>query len=469
MTDPDQHALRTAFLTPRPSRAERRARGAAARATVPPAAHEELRTEGRHPLALLTAQEGVREPALVPIRYERMAASPFAFLRGAAAVMADDLSRTPTTPVTIQLCGDAHVANFGMFASPDRRLVFDLNDFDETHGGPFEWDVKRLAASVVVAARHRELKPKQRRAAARATVAAYRTAMAELATAPTLNVWYARLDVDTLLDAVRGTSLAGDAKRAGKASSRNTGDVAVGKLTTMVDGRRRFRSSPPLLVPIDETLAPGVVDAAADVFRRYLASLPADRAVLLLRYSFLDLAHKVVGVGSVGTRALLLLLESGDGEPLVLQLKQANPSVLEPYVAAARIGEDEVHHGRRVAVGQRLLQATGDPFLGWTRGGELAPYDFYVRQLRDMKGSFDLERLTAEDLVLYGRLCGAVLARAHARAGDASTIAGYLGDDDSFDVAVAAFAERYADLTDADHASLVAARRAGTVATGVPA
>jgi uncharacterized protein (DUF2252 family) len=463
----DLHDATASFLTPRSSRAARFAEGKARRSEVPLEAHADLSTGDRDALALLRAQEAVREPALVPMRYERMAASPFAFLRGAAAVMADDLSRSPSTGISVQLCGDAHVANFGMFAAPDRRLVFDLNDFDETYPGPFEWDVKRLAASIVVAAQHVGVKPKKQRRAVTATVGSYRRTMARLSAARTLDVWYARLDFDSLVQALRGTSLGPDAARAGKASSRNTGDVAVGKLTERVDGRRRFRSKPPLLVPIDEQVAPGVVGGTAVAFQQYLTTLPPDRAVLLLRYSFLDLAHKVVGVGSVGTRALVLLMESGDGEALMLQLKQANESVLAPYLGTEREADHPAHQGRRVVDGQRLMQATGDPFLGWTRGGDLGPFDFYVRQLRDMKGSFDLETLSGDDLVLYGELCGAVLARAHARAGDAPAIIGYLGDGDEFDHAVAAFAAAYADVTGTDHAALTQARADGAVPTEV--
>jgi uncharacterized protein (DUF2252 family) len=446
-----------ALTEPRTSRRDRAARGAAARMTVPLEAHGELVLgKGRDATAMLRAQESVREPSLVPLRYERMTASPFAYLRGAAAVMAYDISHGASTTMRTQLCGDAHVANFGMFAAPDRSLVFDLNDFDETLPGPFEWDVKRLAASVVVAGRHVGMKPKKTRAAAAATVASYRSAMARFAERGPLENWYARVDVSTLVDALAGTSLLADAKRATKESRKNTGEIAVGKLTEVVDGVRRFRSKPPLLFPIDESVAPGVTARAAKSFGDYLGTLPPDALLLLLRFSFRGLAHKVVGVGSVGTRALLMLLESGDGTYLVLQLKQANASVLEPY-----LGESSVpHHGRRVVVGQRLMQATGDPLLGWTTGGEDQQFDFYVRQLRDMKGSFDLESLRGDDLAIYGQLCGAVLARAHARAGDSATIAGYLGGTTAFDDAIARFAESYADVTERDHAALLEARLA---------
>jgi len=450
-----------AFVQHRQSRQQRRDVGRSARAAVPLEAHAAIDdpVDGRGPVALLRADEASRQAHLLPLRYERTAASAFAFLRGSAAVMADDLSRLPNSGLQVQLCGDAHLANFGMFASPDRRLVFDLNDFDETLPGPFDWDVKRLAASVVVAGRHVEVKPKRQRRAAKAAVESYRTTMAQLSTMPTLDVWYARVDVEDMVEQLRGTSLASDAERAGRSSARNTGDVAVGKLTEVVDGQRRFRTDPPMLVPIREDDVSGVTADAAAVYEQYLSTLPADRAVLLLRYSFVDLAHKVVGVGSVGTRALVLLMESGDGEPLILQLKQAGASVLEPYLGSSTV----THAGERVVLGQRLLQATGDPFLGWSHGGQGAPFDFYVRQLRDRKGAIDLERLHGDNLVLYARLCGAVLARAHARAGDASTVFGYLGDEPTFDEAVAEFAIGYADRTESDHADLVAAIARGEI------
>jgi uncharacterized protein (DUF2252 family) len=448
-----------AFVQQRPSRAQRRDAGRAARVEVPLEAHATIEDPpgGRTPVALLRSDEASRHAHLLPLRYARMAASPFAFLRGSAAVMADDLSRVPNSGLGVQLCGDAHVANFGIFAAPDRRLVFDLNDFDETLRGPFDWDVKRLAASVVVLGRQIEAKPKRQRRAAAAAVTSFRQTLEQLSTMRTLDVWYSRVDVDDLVERLRGTSLAADAARAGRASARNTGDVAVGKLTEVVEGNRRFRSDPPLLVPIREDEFAGVTADAAEVYADYLATLPADRVSLLLRYSFVDLAHKVVGIGSVGARALVLLMESGDGEPLILQLKQADPSVLETYLGSSQWE----HEGKRVVVGQRLMQATGDPFLGWARGGERDPVDFYVRQLRDNKGSIHLGRLRGDDLQLYARICGAVLARAHARAGDASTVTGYLGDSSAFDEAVAEFALGYADRTEADHSALVEAIRRG--------
>lgn len=457
-----QHHSAELFGTERRSRTDLAVEGRGHRREVPLDSHAEVTTgwPGRDPVAILQAQESTREPELVPLRYGRMATSPFAFLRGSAAVMAHDLAHTPTTSLTVQLCGDAHVANFGMFAAPDRRLVFDLNDFDETYPGSFEWDLKRLAASIVVAGRHVGVKDRKARAAAASAAESYRTTLARLATMSPLEVWYARVEVDELVDRLRGSALEKQARRASAKSRRNTGDVAVGKLTELgKDGRRRFRDDPPLLVPVDETVEEDLTSRIAELFRRYLESLDADRAVLLARYSYRALAHKVVGVGSVGTRALVMLLESGDRDPLLLQVKQAGTSVLEGLSTSV----DAATGGERVVVGQRLLQATGDPFLGWTTGTTTPRRDYFVRQLRDLKGGFDLERLAAKDLAVYARVCGAVLARAHARAGSAALLTGYLGSDAAFDDAIGRFALAYADITDADHEALVRAISAGDV------
>jgi uncharacterized protein (DUF2252 family) len=436
----------------RRSRAERRSLGEGRRAEVPLATHAELPAVLAHrdPVALLRAQEDVREPELIPLRYERMTASPFAFLRGAAAVMAHDLAQVPRSSIEVQLCGDAHAANFGMFAAPDRRLVFDLNDFDETFPGPFEWDVKRLAASVAVAGRANAMKDKRVRRAVAATVASYRTTMAALAAMGPLEVWYARVDVNDLIEKLRATSLRGDTKRASKASRRNIGEVAVRKLTEVVDGRHRFRNKPPLLVPVDGEAQPAVLRRAATLHAQYLDSLRVDARVLLHRYAMVGLAHKVAGVGSVGTRAMVMLLETGDGDVLLLQVKQASRSVLAPYLT----DRDVAHEGERVVDGQRLMQATGDPFLGWARGTSRPRRDYYVRQLRDMKGGLAIEALDGDALPLYG----AVLARAHARAGDPAVVSGYLGPSEEFDHAVTEFAMAYADRTEADFSALSAYR-----------
>lgn len=446
------------------SRAELRAQGKARRSDLPPASHADpgVNRPDRDAVGVLRAQEDDREPGLIPLRYGRMAASPFAFFRGSAAVMARDLAASPSTGLTAQLCGDAHVANFGMYAAPDRSLVFDLNDFDETFPGPFEWDVKRLAASVVVAARDGGESDAAGRAAAVTTVKSYRKTVAAMAAMPPLEAWYARVEVDELAERLRGTALGKGVRRAAKKSLRNTGDVAVGRLTEAgPDGRLRFRADPPLLVPVDDHLEPGIDARVAALFDRYLSTLTPDRQMLLSRFGYRAMAHKVVGVGSVGTRALVLLFESGDGDALLLQVKQAGRSVLEAVSPPASSSSE--HAGRRVVDGQRLLQAASDPFLGWTEGTRLPRREYFVRQLRDMKGGVDLAALDGEGMAMYGRVCGAVLARAHARAGSAAMIAGYLGGSSAFDEAVASFAVDYADVTERDHAALCAAIADGVV------
>jgi uncharacterized protein (DUF2252 family) len=452
----------TAFGVQPASRAELRAEGKAQRAAMALDSHAELAVDrdDRDPIAALRSQEDTREPGLVPLRYARMALSPFAFLRGSAAVMTQDLAATPSSGLGVQLCGDAHVANFGIFAAPDRALVFDLNDFDETHPGPFEWDVKRLAASVVVAGRDAGIKDAASHRAAVTTAESYRTTMAAMAAMSPLEGWYARVEADDLADRLRDTALGKGVRRAVKKSRRNTGDVAVRKLTEVgSDGRLRFRADPPLLVPVDEAVEPDITARVAVLFERYLSTLSPDRETLLSRYGYRAMAHKVVGVGSVGTRALVLLFESGDGDALLLQVKQAGPSVLESASESGSPG----HAGRRVVEGQRLLQAASDPFLGWTHGTYRPRREYFVRQLRDMKGGVDLAALDGKGLAMYGRVCGAVLARAHARAGSAATIAGYLGGSGTFDAAVARFAVGYADVTERDHAALCAAIADGSI------
>lgn len=442
------------FTTRRHSREHRLAEGHARRADVPLASHASPPPLVDRPdaLSILRAQESSREPALIPLRYARMAESPFAFLRGAAAVMASDLSRVPRSGLNVQLCGDAHLANFGMFASTERALMFDINDFDETLPGSFDWDVKRLAVSMAVAAQASGFKDKDARKAARAAVASYRVTMGDLSRRRTLDVWNARLDVDTLLERLTKTSLRKATIKAADKSRRSTTDTAIQKLTEVVDGKRRFRADPPILTPVPEQEFEDVVHRFGPVYEDYMRTLQADRIALLAKFSFVDIAHKVVGVGSVGTRAIVLLLESGDGEPLLLQVKQANPSVLEPYLGASTFDSA----GKRVVVGQRVMQAAGDPFLGWTRGSAKTKHDFYVRQLKDMKASIDVTLLDKEGLAGYGQVCGAVLARAHARAGDASLVTGYLGDGPEFDEAVADFSMAYAAINASDHGHLVA-------------
>ena len=442
------------------------AEGKAARRRVPRSSHGEWEPRERDPLAILAAQDESRVPELVPLRYGRMLASPFAFFRGAAAVMADDLSATPDAGLRAQLCGDAHLSNFGIFAAPDRRLVFDCNDFDETLPGPFEWDLKRLAASIVVAGRERELSKRQRRKAVLATVAGYREAMRRFASLGDLDVWYARVDVEPALAAVRSRVAKGRfqqiERNLEKARSKDS-RRALRKLTEERDGEVRIVSDPPLLTPVEELTDRDDIQVQLEaILADYGESLAADRRHLLASYRYAHAARKVVGVGSVGTRAwILLLLSRSGGDPLFLQAKEAGRSVLEPYLGAGTYR----HHGRRVVEGQRLMQAASDIFLGWVtvEGIDGEQRSFYVRQLWDGKGSADLTLMSAGDLGIYGRLCGEALARAHARSGDRIAIASYLGKGDAFDQALVGFAEAYADQNERDFERVESAAASGEI------
>ena len=436
--------------------ADRAERGRAARKRVARSAHAGWvpSVDRPDPVAVLERQGRDRLPELLPIRYGRMVASPFAFLRGSAAVMAADLASQPHTGLTVQLCGDAHLLNFGLYASPERALLFDLNDFDETFPGPFEWDVKRLAASVAVAARENgHSDAKAHRAALEAT-AAYRTALRALARKGELAVWYDRIDADSLLPLVRSARNRRRVESSLTRARRRTSLHAVGKLTEIVDGRRRIVHDPPLLEPA------GAADMASlrKIFSDYRSTLSEERRLLLDRYRFVDAARKVVGVGSVGTRCFILLLAGRDqDDPLFLQIKEARKSVLEEHLPNGPY----VHPGHRVVAGQRLLQAASDIFLGWMTGPQGRA--FYWRQLRDMKGSADVAGMGPAELLAYGRLCGTALARAHARSGDRIAIAAYLGGTDTFEHALADFASAYATQTTTDHATLGAAVAAGVV------
>jgi uncharacterized protein (DUF2252 family) len=460
----------------RPTPEQRAARGKAARAQAPLASHAEFRPpQSRDPLALLLSQATTRVPELVPIRHGRMLVSPFTFYRGAALVMVADLDTTATSGLRTQLCGDAHLSNFGAYASPERRLVFDINDFDETLPGPFEWDVKRLAASFVVAGRNNGFTAKQCRTVTLAGVEAYRTAMRTFASQPILDVWYAHLaiedalaDYKASLDARRLKRSKADLKAAkaslAKAHTRDSLQ-AVSKLTTMTNGRRRIVSNPPLVVPLDEITGfdnDMLLERLHSLVDTYHGTLQSDRRRLFEHFTLTDMAHKVVGVGSVGTRAWILLFESGlEAGVLLLQAKQAQPSVLADYAGPS----EYTNHGERVVSGQHLMQASSDIFLGWLRaeptGGR--DEDYYVRQLRDWKSSPVIEEMQPRSMAVYARLCGWTLARAHARAGDRIAIAGYLGSSSKFDNAVADFAETYADQNERDHAALAAAVDEGRV------
>ena len=429
------------------------------------------------PVDILEEQARTRVPDLVPIRYGRMVASPFAYFRGAAAPMAWDLAHTPASGIRVQACGDAHLLNFGMFAAPDRRLVFDVNDFDETLPAPFEWDLKRLAASFAVAARERGFRDRDAHTAARLAVHSYRTEMFRYASMRFLKVWYSRLDIDevTRLYDTLQPKKAVERRRADIAKARQrTSLKAFLKMCDKVDGQYRIRPAHPVIVRYPIERHPGVLEELRHAIALYQETLAADRREVLSRYYFGDFARKVVGVGSVGTEAfILLLLGDRPDEPLFLQLKEAQESVLAPFAGKS----EYVHQGERVVKGQLLTQAASDPFLGWTSGlgtagggpGQLlsASKDYYVRQLRDMKGSMSVSLMDPDQLSYYGRLCGWALARAHARTGRATVISGYLGGSEDFDHAVADFALAYADQNEKDYRRLLDAVSAARVVATV--
>ena len=450
------------------SHPDREARGKDARAVAPLESHAEFRPDSsRDPVGLLLGQAQSRVPELVPIRHGRMLVSPFTFYRGAALPMAADLAGTPASGLRVQLCGDAHVSNFGAFASPERRLVFDVNDFDETLPGPFEWDVKRLAASLSVAGRDNGFPAKDRRRIVLAAVEGYRTAMRGFAQQPLLDVWYAHMDIEQTVGLFRSQIKAkrfkaGEAMLA-KARTRDSMQ-ALGKLTTVVEGRRQIISDPPVVVPVEELFSDMQADTIYEELRsvvgKYRRTLQSDRRHLLEQFTLVQLARKVVGVGSVGTRAWILLMDGGDGiEPLFLQAKEAQPSVLAEYCGRSKYSNE----GERVVTGQHLMQAQSDIFLGWTRvpAPDGVDRDFYVRQLRDWKFSMPIEQMIPSGLRVYAQLCGWTLARAHARSGDRIALAAYLGRSAKFDQAIAEFAETYADQNERDYAALQAAVKDG--------
>jgi uncharacterized protein (DUF2252 family) len=452
--------------------AERAAMGKAAREAVPRSSHA-VWTPGpdrKDPVELFEQQAATRVPELVPIRHGRMLVSPFTFYRGAAYVMAADLATTARTTLHAQLCGDAHLSNFGAFAAPDRRLVFSVNDFDETLPGPFEWDVKRLVASFAVAGRDRGFDLAARESVNLTLGRAYREAMSQFAGMRTLDLWYARIDVDELRKQWAARVNRADLKRFDRnvAKARAKDSVrAVGKLTRVVDGQPRIVSDPPLIVPIDQLFPPDRRDQFEEwirtTLRAYRRTLAGDRRRLLERFRFVDAARKVVGVGSVGTRAFIALLVGNDeNDPLMIQIKEAEASVLEPFLGRSGFA----NHGQRVVEGQRLMQAASDIMLGWIRiaGADDVERDFYVRQLWDSKLSPEIDIMDSQLLRIYAETCGWTLAKAHARSGDAVAIASYLGGSDVFDRAMATFAESYADQNDRDYATFRAAIDAGRLA-----
>jgi uncharacterized protein (DUF2252 family) len=475
---PTEGAPSADHLTP----SERSAIGKAARTPAPRAAHEvwEASTSRPDPVELLESQAASRVQDLVPIRYGRMLVSPFTFFRGAALIMASDLSTTPRSGLNVQACGDAHMSNFGVFASAERNLVFDLNDFDETLPGPWEWDVKRLVASLAIAGRGRGFTDKERAGIVLEAASGYRKEMAALAAKRDLDVWYTRMDIERVLsdlgDELGLNGSKGSDRSMSKVKTRvdkqlvkaRTRDSmqALEKLTEVVDGETRFVSDPPLIVPISELLpeAEGAMltDRMHSLLHSYSGTLQSDRRHLLSQFRFVSIARKVVGVGSVGTRAWVLLLVGSDGtDPLLLQAKEAQESVLARFVG------NSVHQnqGERVVAGQHLMQASSDIFLGWdhVEGIDGVQRDFYIRQLRDWKGSVDTDVMIPEGMAIYGRLCGRTLARAHARSGDRIAIAAYLGSSKAFDNAVVAFSEAYADQNEHDYDALKRAAAEGRI------
>src|SRR6478735_4850255 len=508
----------TAKVVAHPSVADRRARGADARSATPPSGHAEWvpGVDRPDPVALLEEQNATREPDLIPVRHGRMMVSPFTFYRGAAKIMAADLAGTPTAGLDVQLCGDAHLSNFGGFASPERRLLFDLNDFDETLPGPFEYDVKRMAASFTIAARNNGLTKAESSQVTTAAVRAYREAMAGFARMGVLELWYARISEDDLQATVarlaaegKDTKVAEDrtahrkAKpgkdvkagkpgkpgkdiRASKTEAAEPGSAAfaarqaeknlrkartrdslqaLSKLGELVDGRYRIVSQPPIVVPIRDLeqhygmTADDVERAVHDQFREYRSTLEVDRRHLLEKFQVVDMARKVVGVGSVGTRAFIVLLQGRDEQdPLFLQVKEATRSVLEDHLPKSRYHNP----GERVVRGQRMMQAASDIFLGWTKGVQADRY-YYWRQLRDMKGSANVDIMSAAALQVYAGMCGWTLARAHARSGDPVAMAAYLGEGDEFDTSIADFSHRYADQNEIDYQAFVDAVRTGRI------
>jgi uncharacterized protein (DUF2252 family) len=465
---------------PHPSVSDRTAQGKQARKRTPLSSHADWTAlpDRPDPVGLLEQQDQTREPDLVPVRHGRMQVSPFTFYRGAAKIMASDLATTQTAGLDVQLCGDAHLSNFGAFASPERRLLFDLNDFDETLRGPFEYDVKRMAASFTIAGRNNGFTPADTRAATQRSVARYREAMAEFAEMRTMDIWYSRLDEDDVLATVEAAAKATsntskkrkkEAKKAHKTLQKGVLKArgrdslqALSKLGELVDGRYRIVSQPPVLVPLRDVeriyglSADEIEQVVRDQFRAYRASLREDQRHLLERFEVMDVARKVVGVGSVGTRAFIVLLQGRDqGDPLFLQVKEATGSVLEDHLPRSRYRQ----HGKRVVCGQRMMQAASDIYLGWTTGAQ--GRHFYWRQLRDMKASVNVETMTPTGLEFYASLCGWTLARAHARSGDPVAIAAYLGANDKFDNAVTDFAKRYAKQNEQDFAAFTDAIRSG--------
>ena len=438
-----------------PSIEARMSQGKALRERVSRTSHAEWAAPSARPdpIKVLRYSDRGRLPELLPIRYGRMRQSPFAFFRGSAAVMAWDLSKTPTIGIRVQACGDCHVANFGGFASPERQLLFDINDFDETLPAPWEWDVKRLAASVVLASRELGMGGGRCGDAVLTMAESYRQHMREYAQMRALEVWYSHMDAEVFIEEAKRVAARKRWQQVEEQARLQTAEHILPKIADVINGRTRIVDHPPLVYHprASELMRKHVTQ----MFHCYRETLPGDRRVILDRYHIIDVARKVVGVGSVGTRCDVALLMASEHDPMLLQFKEALPSVLEPYAGKSRYA----NHGERVVTGQRMLQSASDVFLGWTRDDK--GRDYYFRQLRDMKMKIDLDNMTKDAWLEYVEICGWTLARAHARTGDAALIGGYLGKNDAFDSALAKFAASYADQAERDHATLVKAIRAG--------
>ena len=447
------------FVTDFKTAAERKQEGKEKRATFPRESHAvfEPASDRKDPVSVIKKSSEGRWEHLIPIRYGRMSKSPFAFLRGSASLMAMDIATSPTPDIRVQACGDCHLSNFGLFATPERILIFDINDFDETLPAPFEWDIKRLAASFFVISRNNGYSEKDCKTVTRTCVAAYRDAIARFASMNVLDVWYAKLDMDTIIASAPDEQ----AKRrrqmmAEKARSSVTESVFP-KITQVIGERRAIVDQPPLIYHPPADLK--IPEILIDTFEIYRKTLPYERRVLMDRYRFEDIAIKVVGVGSVGTICGVILMMAEEDDPLILQIKEAKASVLEPYAGASQFK----HHGERIVTGQRLMQSASDMLLGWTTGTGKDHRQFYIRQLRDMKYSFDVEMITPVMLSRFAEVCGWTLARAHARSGDAATITGYIGKSDVFDKAIGTFARLYADQTERDFGVFTEAIKSGEI------
>jgi uncharacterized protein (DUF2252 family) len=438
------------------SRKERMSAGEQLREGLPHSSHAVWKPPRKHrdPIDLLEESNRYRLPNLVPVRYGRMLRSPFTFLRGSAGLMAHDLATTPTTGIEVQACGDCHLLNFGLFATPERNLIFDINDFDETLPAPWEWDVKRLAISFVVASRDNRHSEKAAEAIAVACVRAYRERLRKLSKLSPLNVWYDRLDAQTIIDMAPSAEIKKFREQVVAKAKVRVGDYLYPKISSEVAGRRRLIDQPPILYHSDEK---DFLQRARQALQDYRLSLPHERRVLFDRYRLEDIAIKAVGIGSVGTYCFVGLFFSAENNPLLLQFKEACPSVLAPYAGKSSYE----NQGQRVVTGQRLMQSSSDIFLGWTRGDN--GRDYFVRQLRDMKMSAPIEGISTARMKLYAEWCGLTLARAHAKSGDAALISGYLGKSDTFDQALGQFAMAYADQNAKDYAALLAAEKSGRI------